>query len=268
MKKILALFSLGWSLNLMAANDISTMKQTNTQAKKYTNELFLHHTLTKEFSSKINRIKYNLYISLPKGYSSNNKSYPIIYLLDADYSFALAKQISEHLSDRNRINDSIIVGIAYANPNEYKKNRTRDYTPSYVSSGGYGSEYQKYSGGAEAFYRFIYSELIPYLHQTYRVNQNSTFVGHSYGGLFGVYLLIHHPEVFNHYIIVSPSLWYDNHLVLKAAQRKRNFNLQQKTRVCFIIGDHENKGDYRMIDDLKLFNEIIMSKPHKNLSTI
>ncbi|HAT9790056.1 TPA: alpha/beta hydrolase, partial [Legionella pneumophila subsp. pneumophila] len=69
MKKILALFSLGWSLNLMAANDISTMKQTNTQAKKYTNELFLHHTLTKEFSSKINRIKYNLYISLPKGYS-------------------------------------------------------------------------------------------------------------------------------------------------------------------------------------------------------
>ncbi|MGM9455238.1 alpha/beta hydrolase [Legionella bozemanae] len=135
---------------------------------------------------------------------------------------------------------------------EYKKNRTRDYTPSYVSSGGYGSEYQKYSGGAESFYRFIHSELIPYLHQTYRVNQNATFVGHSYCGLFGVYLLVHHPEVFNHYIIVSPSLWYDNHLMLKSAQRKRDFNLHQKARACFIIGDQENKGDYHMIDDLKL----------------
>lgn len=246
----------------------SAMIQTTAPDKKYTNELFLHHTLTKEFPSKINGIKYNLYISLPKGYSSNNKSYPIIYLLDADYSFALAKQISEHLSDRNRISDSIIVGIAYANPNEYKKNRTRDYTPSYVSSGGYGSKYQKYSGGAESFYRFIHSELIPYLHQEYRANKNATFVGHSYGGLFGVYLLVHHPEVFNHYIIVSPSLWYNNHLVLKAAQRKRDFNLLQKTRACFIIGDQENKGDYHMIDDLKLLNETIMRKPHRNLSTV
>ncbi|KTD56742.1 Ferri-bacillibactin esterase BesA [Legionella santicrucis] len=179
----------------------------------------------------------------------------------------LAKQISEHLSDRNRMSDSIIVGIAYANPNEYKKNRTRDYTPSYVSSGGYGAEYQKFSGGAESFYRFIHSELIPYLHQRYRVNKNATFVGHSYGGLFGVYLLVNHPEVFNHYIIVSPSLWYDNHLVLKAVQRKLNFNLYQQTRACFIIGDQENKGDYKMIDDLKLLNETIMKKPHRNLST-
>ncbi|MBN9228015.1 MULTISPECIES: alpha/beta hydrolase [Legionella] len=267
MKIMLTLFILISSLSLMAAASISTKIQSNPLEEKYTNTFSLHHTLTKEFPSKINGIKYNLYISLPKEYDSNKKDYPTIYLLDADYSFALAKQISEHLSDRNRINDSIIVGIAYANPNEYKKNRTRDYTPSYVGSGGYGAEYQKYSGGAESFYRFIHSELIPYLHQIYRVNKTATFVGHSYGGLFGVYLLVYHPGIFNRYIIVSPSLWYDNHLVLKAAQKKRNFNLEENTRVCFIIGDQENKGDYQMIDDLKLLNEIIMSKPHRNLST-
>ncbi|MFT4059855.1 MAG: alpha/beta hydrolase-fold protein [Legionella sp.] len=120
-----------------------------------TNHFFLPHTLVHEFKSKTNGVRYNLYISLPKKYNLTKKHYPIIYLLDADYSFALAKQISEHLSDRNRIDESIIVGIAYANPNEYKKNRTRDYTPTYVPSGGYGKEYQKYSGGAEKFYRFI-----------------------------------------------------------------------------------------------------------------
>ncbi|WP_268864748.1 alpha/beta hydrolase-fold protein, partial [Legionella pneumophila] len=147
MKKMFTLFILISSLSLMAAASISTKIQSNPLEEKYTNTFSLHHTLTKEFPSKINGIKYNLYISLPKEYDSNKKDYPTIYLLDADYSFALAKQISEHLSDRNRINDSIIVGIAYANPNEYKKNRTRDYTPSYVGSGGYGAEYQKYSGG-------------------------------------------------------------------------------------------------------------------------
>ena len=128
MTKVLTLFCLSWSFKLMAAPGISV----NIPVKYNANRFILHHTLIKEFPSKINGVKYNLYISLPKEYTANNKVYPIIYLLDADYSFALAKQISEHLSDRNRINNSIIVGIAYANPNEYKKNRTRDYTPSYV----------------------------------------------------------------------------------------------------------------------------------------
>ncbi len=89
MKKILALFSLGLPLNLMASPGVSAIIQTCAPDKKYTNEIILHHTLTKELSSKINGIKYNLYISLPKEYASNNKDYPIIYLLDADYSFAL-----------------------------------------------------------------------------------------------------------------------------------------------------------------------------------
>jgi predicted alpha/beta superfamily hydrolase len=232
---------------------------------KQANYFFLPHTLVHEFKSKTNGVRYNLYISLPKEYNFTKKHYPIIYLLDADYSFALAKQISEHLSDRNRIKESIIVGIAYANPNEYKKNRTRDYTPSYVPSGGYGKEYQKYSGGAEKFYQFIESELIPYFKQRYRID-DSTLVGHSFGGLFGAYLLIKHPSLFDNYIIVSPSLWYDNHLLLKMAQNKQHFNFEQAKGVWLMIGSQENQGDYRMVDDLKIFNTIIMAKSHRNFN--
>lgn len=126
--------------------------------------------------SQSNGVDYNLYIHLPKNYGGSSKHYPIIYLLDADYSFLLAKQIIEHLSDRNRIEEYIIVGIAYADF-EYKKNRTRDYTPSYVSDGGYGPEYQKYSGGANKFYQFISKELMPYMSKHYRITKNTTFVG-------------------------------------------------------------------------------------------
>ena len=254
MKKLIAFLILGLcsSANVVADN----------------NNFFLPNTLIKYLQSKVNGVHYNLYISLPKGYHSNTKRYPIIYLLDADYSFALAKQISEHLSDRNRIRESIIVGIAYTNSKEYKKNRTRDYTPSYVTAGGYGEQYQKYSGGAEKFYQFINSELIPYFNKNYRVNNSSTFVGHSFGGLFGVYLLIKHPGVFNNYVIVSPSLWYDNQLVLKMAKNKHDFNLNQAANIFFIIGAREDNGDYRMVDDLKLLNATIMSKPHRNFNAI
>lgn len=41
-----------------------------------------------------------------------------------------------------------------------------------------------------------------YLSEHYRIKQNSTFVGHSFGGLFGIWLLLYHPEAFNNYIII------------------------------------------------------------------
>lgn len=243
-----------------AANKISPVIKDAEQSRPF----FLPHTLLREFQSRTNGVAYRLYISLPKEYDSTKKHYPVIYLLDADYSFALAKQISEHLSDRNRIQESIIVGIAYANPGEYKKNRTRDYTPSFVPTGGYGEEYQKYSGGAEHFYQFITSELIPYITQQFRV-EDSTLVGHSFGGLFASYVLMKHPTAFTKYIIVSPSLWYDNHLLLKMAKNKTNFNIPSAKSVLLVIGSEENKGDYCMVDDLKKLNAIIMAKPHTNL---
>jgi predicted alpha/beta superfamily hydrolase len=233
-----------------------------------TNHFFLSNAVVQDLQSKMNGIHYKLYINLPKNYNTGEKHYPVVYVLDADYSFALAKQIGEHLSDRNRIKEFILVGIAYSNAEEYKKNRTRDYTPSYVPLGGYGPEYQKYSGGAEKFYRFIHIELIPYLNKNYRVQNNSTFVGHSFGGLFGVYLLITHPYIFNNYIIVSPSLWYDNNFLLKLVRRKHDFNLSQSTNAYFIIGNQENKGDYRMVDDLTILKTIITNKPHKNFHAI
>ena len=232
------------------------------------NPVILPHTLVITRHSQSNKVLYNIYISLPKNYYSESRNYPIIYLLDADYSFALTKQISEHLSDRNRIKESIIIGIAYANHNEYKKNRTRDYTPSNTLTGGYGISYQKYSGGAEKFYQFIHLELFPYIKNHYKVNNNTTFVGHSFGGLFGVYLLTNHPDAFNHYIIVSPSLWYDNQLILKRVKNKPDFNLKQVTKAYFLIGEQENKGDYRMVDDLQSLNTYITKKSHINLETI
>ncbi len=215
--------------------------------------------------SQVNGINYNLYIHLPKNYKSSTKHYSVIYLLDADYSFLLAKQIIEHLSERNRIDEYIIIGIAYSNF-EYKKNRTRDYTPRYVRNGGYGPEYQKFSGGASKFYQFIHEELMPYLTSNYRVNKSTTFVGHSFGGLFGIYLLLNHPETFDNYIIVSPSLWYDNHLLLEVAKNKQTLSVKKPIRLMLFIGEKENKGDYKMVDDLKHFNSLINKKLHSNLA--
>lgn len=247
----------------LTLSDLYALNESKNILKSFN----LPHTFVNDFPSKSNGINYRLYIHLPKNYENTFETYPVIYLLDADYSFLLTKQIIEHLSDRNRIEKHIIIGISYAD-SEYKKNRTRDYTPSHTLSGGYGPEYQKYSGGAEKFYQFIQTELIPYISSQYRAGKNTTFTGHSFGGLFGIYLLLHHPETFNNYIIVSPSLWYDNHFIVKNAKNKQNFAQDKPIKLMLFIGDKENGGDYKMVDDLKNLDALINQKKHPNLSTI
>lgn len=129
--------------------------------------------------------------------------------MDADYPFPLAKQIGDHLSERKKLAEMIYVGIAYDGPPNYKLNQTRDYTPTLVPVGGYGPEFQKYSGGSSRFYLFIKNELIPFVKARFQIT-SATLVGHSFGGLFALWATVQKDIPFDGIISVSPSLWYDH----------------------------------------------------------
>ncbi len=257
-----------WIAIMLTAISLTSYARIDSHAKEIEryDAIVLSNTQMHKIHSKLNGHDYKIYVNLPASFFSDNKkkSYPTVYLLDADYSFALTKQVAEHLMDRDRIKEFIIVGVAYDGPLKYRLNRTRDYTPSRVLDGGYGPEFQKHSGGADKFYDFLNNELIPYINKKFPVNEDRTIVGHSYGGLFASYGLLHYPSVFNKAIIVSPSLWYDNELILKQAISKNNFNYPVLHKIYFAVGEHENLH-YKMVNELKRFSEIIQNKPHKNL---
>jgi predicted alpha/beta superfamily hydrolase len=78
----------------------------------------------------------------------------------------------------------------------------------------------KPSGGNERFLQFIREELMPYVNSHYKTEPNNILAGHSFGGLAAVYCLSAHPEMFQMYISVSPSLWWDREYVLKLADQK------------------------------------------------
>lgn len=128
----------------------------------------LPNTQIRKIHSKFTGQDYRIYVNIPATYGANSsKKYPSLFMLDADYSFALAKQITEHLSDRNRIPETFVFGIAYDDPSKYRLNRTRDYTPTHVLGGGYGPEFEKHSGGGPKFADFIEKELIPFLKKNF-----------------------------------------------------------------------------------------------------
>ena len=54
------------------------------------------NTQEQHIRSKFTGAGYRLFISLPDGYSTSGKSYPVVYMLDADYSFALVRNVVQH----------------------------------------------------------------------------------------------------------------------------------------------------------------------------
>jgi predicted alpha/beta superfamily hydrolase len=221
----------------------------------------LPNTQVRRLFSENTKQAYRIYVSLPAGYYDEpNKKFPSVFVLDADYAFPLAKQISEHLSDRGRISETLIFGIAYDGPLNYRVNRTRDYTPTHVPGSGYGAEFQKHSGGGKAFADFLEKELIPYLSKQFRLDKKQVLVGHSFGGLLAAWIMLTRPHVFNGYIAVSPLLWYDQGLVLKILEGFNKTEAKIDARVFFAIGATENGGLYRMVDDMKRFVGLLPGK--------
>jgi uncharacterized protein len=72
------------------------------------------------------------------------------------------------------------------------------------------------AGGSEKFIRFIAEELQPYIKSTYKVSR-SLLIGQSLGGLLASEIVLKKPELFDDYIIISPSLWWDDESLLKQA---------------------------------------------------
>jgi hypothetical protein len=223
--------------------------------------------------SKQTGAAYELFVALPSDYAKSKQSYPVVYMLDADYSFALVRNIVQHFVERENLPPMILVAIAYPGAAidraTYRMNRTRDYTPAYAPDGGYGAEYQKVSGGGPKFRAFIAKELIPLIERRYRTDgEDRTVIGHSYGGLFGTYVLLTEPALFKRYILISPSLWYSNRIALTMEEAAAASGIKPDARVFFAVGSQENQpaNNRAMVDDLTELVEKLRSRNNPRLA--
>ena len=152
----------------------------------------------------------DLNIYLPLDYSQNSsKNYPVIYLLDGskDEDFIHVSGIVQFgsFSWVNMIPESIVVGIGNVD-------RERDFT--YPSQSKLDQKEFPTSGKSENFIIFIEKELQPFIDSTFRTTELKTIIGQSLGGLLATEILFKKPNLFDNYIIVSPSLWWDDEKLL------------------------------------------------------
>ncbi len=155
---------------------------------------------------------------MTSGMRDSTRRYPVVYLLDGDTHFTSVTGLVQQLSQANGntvLPEMIIVAI----PNT---DRTRDLTPTHVTSDlpMMDSNFSKNSGGSENFVSFIESELMPHIDSVYPTEPYRVLIGHSFGGLTVVNVLTNHTKLFNAYIAIDPSMWYDKERFLEATQKK------------------------------------------------
>jgi predicted alpha/beta superfamily hydrolase len=106
----------------------------------------------------------------------------------------------------NILPPAIVVGIANVD-------RKRDFTfPTTIEA---DKKDFPTTGGSAKFISFIETELQPFVEQQFRTDGSKTLIGQSLGGLLATEILFKKPALFNNYLIISPSLWWDRESLLK-----------------------------------------------------
>jgi predicted alpha/beta superfamily hydrolase len=138
----------------------------------------------------------------------NDRRFPVLYLLDGGAHFLSTVGIIQQLSQANgnvALPEMIVVGIE-------NTDRSRDLTPAPTNMGS--------SEMANPFIHFLSSELIPFIDKNYSTAPYKVLVGHSLGGLTAIDILANAPGMFNAYIAIDPTMWYDKERFLNNAMAK------------------------------------------------
>jgi predicted alpha/beta superfamily hydrolase len=217
------------------------------QAKDNFAQMSVAGSQVRLLQSDIVNQEYQLLIKLPDGYGQSDKTYPVIYFLDAQWDFPLMISTYGQSYYDGFIPEAILVGIQWGgeNPNPNVL-RERDFTPTHMAK-------VSNSGGAANFLQFIKQELIPFIGNEYRSSDNRVLMGSSYGGLFTLYTLFNEPNLFNGYIPTSSASAWDNNLLFSYAKVFAEKKLTRPIRLYSAIGEFDSLMP--AFDDLSAFFE-------------
>jgi len=213
--------------------------------------------------------------NMKTGIQNPGQRYPVVYLLDGDGHFESVVGMIQQLSQVNGntiVPEMIIVGI----PNT---DRTRDLTPTPIISDPpmMDSNFSKTTGGGENFTAFMEKELIPHIDSIYPTQPFKILIGHSFGGLTVMNIITNHTKLFNAYIAIDPSMWYDKEQFLKSTQKKLVEQKYNGTRLYVGIANTMSEGmslekmkkdtavDTRHIRSIFAMDKFIKANPQNGL---
>ena len=189
-------------------------------------------------------------ITVMKPEDVSDQPLPVIYLTDANNSLGTGCDVANLLMLGGEIPQVILVAIGYplgGDFNNFIKLRTRDFSPSLCK---WQTPMQAeladmklediICGGAPNFLEFLTTELRDFIGSKYNTLDDTTYIGDSMGGLFGVYTLFHKPHSFKRYVIGSPWMCWDYPLCFEYEKKYSENHDDLKAIVYMATGGDEH----------------------------
>ncbi len=232
-----ALAALLWALLVLPAG-------VQAAAEEKASPLVVGDTFT--IDSKILGETRRINVYLPPGYAaSRDARVPVLYMPDGGLAedFLHVAGLVQISVTNGTMRPFLLVGIE-------NTQRRRDMTG--PTKNEEDKKIAPRVGGSEAFRRFIRDELMPQVRGRYRTTQEAAIVGESLAGLFVVETFLLEPELFDTYIAIDPSLWWNNQeLVHGAAERLRSRPSLEKT---LYFASSDEKG---IVEGTERFSEML-----------
>lgn len=211
--------------SLPAAPSVHTAAQPAAPAVK--SDTFL---LTSTVLSETRRIN----VFAPSGHGGKEGApLPVLYMPDGGQAedFPHVAETVQALVAAGRMMPVLLVGIE-------NTERRRDLTgPTTVEN---DKKIAVRVGGSAAFRQFIRSELMPHIAANYRVTADKGIVGESLAGLFIVETLLTEPDLFDRYVAISPSLWWNDEALVRAADARIKALPAKPKKIFLTSADEEN----------------------------
>lgn len=199
----------------------------HTAAPAFKSDTFL---LKSSVLSETRRIN----VFAPAGHGGKESAaLPVLYMPDGGQAedFPHVAETVQALVAAGRMLPVLLVGIE-------NTERRRDLTgPTTVES---DKKIAARVGGSAAFRQFIRSELMPYIAANYRVTADKGIVGESLAGLFIVETLLVEPDLFDRYVAISPSLWWNDEALVRAADASIKALPARPKKIFLTSADEDN----------------------------
>jgi predicted alpha/beta superfamily hydrolase len=192
----------------------------------------------------------HILVWLPPGYGNDPaKRYPVFYMHDGQNKYLNWRidETAQALIASEEIEPLILVGIYHGGTHE---DRFRDYTPTHDPN-------YRSSGKADAYGRMLIEEIKPFIDSQYRTLSdaaNTGLGGASLGGLVSLYLGLKYPGTFGKLALMSPSVWWDDRLIIKNVKKLSSKPNQQ---IWLDVGTNEGG---RAVGGVKQLRNALVAK--------
>lgn len=218
-------------------------------------------------------IAHRISIDLPSRIEALERP-PLIVCLDGAWTAGTVRDITRLMSMSGEAPEAIVAGISFdmSSMSDYLRARAQWFTPTaWVPPPEVGVRDVVASdlGRADTYRAFLRDRALPWIRE--QVDHGEIWlVGHSFSALFGLHTLLHEADLFDAYLLASPSIWWHDRRIFAIEEASANERRDLVASVFMSAGDAE-MGDrglddtYRMRDNMIEMSDRLRGRRYPSL---